>query len=114
MKKIYALQAPGKHPDRVLDAVRHDIRQQFKRLRARALPEGGEVWRFACKMGPDESQAESIAEADLSAAVQRWAEQGATQIYLEVVAHSALRGKRPASGGQGSRGASDAAASSPE
>ncbi len=108
MKKIYALQAPGKHPDRVLDAVRHEIRQQFKRLRARALPEGGEVWRFACKLGPDESQAESIAEADLSAAVQRWAEQGATQIYLEVVAQSALRGKRPAPGARNPNASDDA------
>ncbi len=111
MKKIYPLQAPGKHPDRVLDAVRHEIRQQFKRMRARKLPEGGEVWRFACKLGPDEAQAVDIAEGDLSAAVQQWAAQGATQVYLEVVAESALRGKRPAPGqARGSRSGNASAA----
>ena len=33
MRKTYPLRPEGKHPDRVLDAVKHDIRKYQKRER---------------------------------------------------------------------------------
>ena len=38
MKKNFPLQAEGKHPDRVLEAVKHEIRKYFKRERNRDVP----------------------------------------------------------------------------
>jgi hypothetical protein len=44
MKKTYPLTAEGKHPDRVLEAVKHDIRKYFKRERGRPVPAGADFW----------------------------------------------------------------------
>ena len=40
MKKTFQLRPEGKHPDRVLDATKHEIRKYLKRERRRDLPEG--------------------------------------------------------------------------
>ncbi|MFY8042823.1 MAG: DUF6172 family protein, partial [Rhodoferax sp.] len=40
MKKTFSLAVEGKHPDRLLDAIKHEIRKYFKRERNRSLPEG--------------------------------------------------------------------------
>ena len=39
MRKTFPLHIEGKHPDRLLDATKHDIRKYLKRERSRALPE---------------------------------------------------------------------------
>ena len=42
MRKTFPLRAEGKHPDRVLEAVKHEIRKYIKRERRRDLPEGAD------------------------------------------------------------------------
>ena len=44
MKKIFQLRPEGKHPDRVLDATKHEIRKYVKRQRRVPLPEGVDFW----------------------------------------------------------------------
>src|SRR5438445_150104 len=51
MKKTFQLKAEGKHPDRVLEAVKHEIRKYIKRERRRELPAGADFWDFDCKFG---------------------------------------------------------------
>ena len=46
MRKTYPLHIDGRHPDRVLDAVKHDVRKYLKRERRRDLPEGADFWDF--------------------------------------------------------------------
>jgi hypothetical protein len=41
MKKNFPLHVEGKNPDRVLDAVKHDIRKYFKREKTQPLAERG-------------------------------------------------------------------------
>ena len=60
MKKTYPLIAEGKHPDRVLDAVKHDIRKYFKRERSRPVPAGADFWDFDCKVGTSADSAEEV------------------------------------------------------
>jgi hypothetical protein len=50
MRKTYPLHIDGRHPDRVLDAVKHDVRKYLKRERRRDLPEGADFWDFDCKV----------------------------------------------------------------
>ena len=96
MQKKYALQIAGKNPERLLDAVRHDIKQQFKRLRAKALPSGAEVWRFSCRLGPTGEALAPVSEAELGNAIAQLAQRGASEAHLEIVAEGSMRGKRPA------------------
>ena len=41
MKKNFALHIEGKNTDRVLEAIKHEIRKYFKRERNRVLPKEG-------------------------------------------------------------------------
>ncbi len=106
MRKTYPLRAEGKHPDRVLDAVKHDIRKYLKRERRRELPQGSDFWDFDCKFG---LTAESAAPAHLATVIPQLdaaARDGATAVYVEILARAATRKARPA----GSSGGGDAEA----
>jgi hypothetical protein len=96
MHKIYPLQVEGKNPERVLDAIKHDIRRYFKRERARALPTGNDVWRFDCKLGLDQAQSQDTTEATMFAELSLLSAQGAASVYVEINSRPGLRGKAPA------------------
>ena len=96
MKKTYALQAANKHPDRVLDAVKHDIRKYLKRERNRALPEGADYWDFDCCIGLSQDDAAPVHVAELTRHLDVLAKDGSSQCYVEVLARPAQRQTRPA------------------
>ena len=83
MKKNFPLQAEGKHPDRVLDAVKHDIRKYFKRERSRPVPAGADFWDFDCKVGATADAAEVVRVSAVIEAVDALAQSGATAVYVE-------------------------------
>ena len=64
MRKTFQLHVEGKNRDRVLDAVKHEIRKYIKRERRRDLPEGADFWDFDCRFGRTKEDAQ---EAHLSA-----------------------------------------------
>jgi hypothetical protein len=91
MKKNYPLQADGKHPDRVLEAVKHDIRKYFKRERGRALPKGVDFWDFDCKVGLTADSAEVVRVGAVIEAVDAAAKTGATSVYVEILSKHGMR-----------------------
>ncbi len=95
MRKTYPLRPEGKHPDRVLDAVKHDIRRYMKRERRRGLPEGADFWDFDCRFGPAQDAAEAVPPAQLIGLVDALAKGGAAQCYVELLARPAVRQRRP-------------------
>lgn len=95
MRKTYSFQAEGRHPDRVLEAVKHDIRKYLKRERRRDLPEGADFWDFDCRIGADKDSAEGVLLSALIARVDAIAKGGATEAYVEVLARAAQRPPRP-------------------
>jgi hypothetical protein len=95
MRKTYDLRPEGKHPDRVLDAIRHDIRRYLKRERRRGCPEGVDFWDFDCRFGPDQAQAVVARPAELSGLLDALARTGAAQCYVEILARPGVRGVRP-------------------
>ncbi|MEY3525109.1 MAG: hypothetical protein RIR92_1174, partial [Pseudomonadota bacterium] len=86
MRKIFPLHIDGRHPDRVLDAVKHDVRKYLKRERRRDLPEGIDFWDFDCKCGLQAADAEVVHVAALVAAIDALAKAQATSIYIEILA----------------------------
>ncbi len=97
MKKTFQLQVEGKHPDRVLDAIKHEIRKYLKRERRRDLPEGVDYWDFDCKFGLTQEAAEVVHLANVIACIDNAAkEQQAKQFYVEILAKHGVRAKRPA------------------
>ena len=84
MKKNFPLQAEGKHPDRVLEAVKHEIRKYFKRERNRDVPKGADFWDFDCKVGLSAETAEVVRVSGVIEAVDAAAKAGATSVYVEL------------------------------
>jgi hypothetical protein len=85
MKKTYPLTAEGKHPDRVLEAVKHDIRKYFKRERSRPVPAGADFWDFDCRVGLNADAAEAVRVGAVIEAVDATAKSGAASVYVEIL-----------------------------
>lgn len=91
MKKNFPLQAEGKHPDRVLEAVKHEIRKYFKRERNRDVPKGVDFWDFDCKVGLTADSAEVVRVSGVIEAVDAAAKAGATSVYVEILSKHGVR-----------------------
>jgi hypothetical protein len=95
MRKNFPLQIDGRHPDRVLDAVKHEVRKYLKRERRRDLPEGVDFWDFDCKCGLQAADAEVVHLSALIAAIDALAKAQATSVYIEILAKHGKRTPKP-------------------
>jgi hypothetical protein len=107
MKKNFPLHVEGKNPDRVLDAVKHDIRKYFKRERGRDVPKGVDFWDFDCKVGLNADTAEVVRVGAVIEAVDAAAKSGAASVYVEILSKHGMRVLKT-SASSGSEGANDA------
>lgn len=95
MKKTFQLNIDGKNRDRVLEAVKHEIRKYVQRERRRALPEGVDYWDFDCKFGPGQEAAEVVHFATLTNLIDGVAQAAGEQFYIEILAKHGIRKPRP-------------------
>lgn len=96
MRKNFRLDTEGKNRDRLLDAVKHEIRKYIKRERRRELPEGMDFWGLDCRFGLTQESAQPVHEAELIGALDAAAREGANAFYVEVLARPAKRNPRAA------------------
>lgn len=97
MRKTFQLNIEGKHRDRVLDAVKHEVRKYVKRERRRDLPEGVDYWDFDCRFGLTQEVAQVAHLATLTSLMDAAAKDGADQFYVEILAKHGHRQARPES-----------------
>lgn len=95
MRKNFPLHIEGRHPDRVLDAVKNEVRKYLKRERRRDLPEGVDFWDFDCQCGLQADTAEVVHVAALIAAIDALAKIQATAVYVEILAKHGKRTPKP-------------------
>lgn len=96
MKKTFQIKVEGKNPERVLEAVKHEIRRYIKRERGKPLPEGVDFWDFDCQFGLDAPSATRVHLANITALIDTAVQDGAAAFYLEVLAKPGVRQARPA------------------
>jgi hypothetical protein len=105
MKKTFPLHVEGKHPDRLLEATKHEIRKYIRRERRRELPQGADRWEFDCRFGASETTAVPVAESALTASIDAVVAAGGTQFYVEILAKPGQRAARaPKTGDAGTEG----------
>ena len=97
MRKTFQLAIEGKNPDRVVEAVKHDIRKYIKRERRRALPEGVDFWDFDCRFGATEEAAAIVHLNDITGMIDAVVKEAGKQFYVEILAKPGQRKARPAS-----------------
>lgn len=108
MKKTFALSIEGKNRDRVLDAVKHEIRKYLKRERRRDVPAGADYWDFDCRFGATSEAAQPMHLGDLIGALDALAKEGGERCYVEILAKPGHRQARPPGTHGAGSGASDA------
>ena len=87
MKKIFKLTDEKKHEDRVLEAVKNDIRKYVKRERKKKLPDAATMyWDFDCKIGATSDDAEIVEYEALIKALDAVKATGVTECYVEILA----------------------------
>lgn len=91
MKKTFPLQREGRHTDRVLDALKHELGKYMARERRRPLPPETDFWDFDCRFGASEDTAEAAHPAELNRLIDALAQGGATQCYVELLAKPVRR-----------------------
>lgn len=96
MKKTFALHLAGKDDQRVLEAVKNDIRKYVKRERRKALPEGVDFWDFDCKVGDLKTEPAVTHLAEVTDAIAAIAAQGGVEAYVEILAKPGRRMPKPA------------------
>jgi hypothetical protein len=95
MKKTFKLHIEGKNDDRVLEAIKHEVRKYTKRERRKTLPAGVDYWRFDCKFGASAEVAEEIRLADLIKAMDALVATGEVDsFYVEILAAHGIRKAR--------------------
>ena len=87
MKKVFQLRDEKKHEDRVLEAVKNDIRKYVKREKRKDLPDKATMyWDFDCKIGATAADAQVVKYEELIKALDTVKASGATECYVEILA----------------------------
>ena len=95
MKKTFPLHAARKQPPRVIESIKHEVRKYVKREQRKKLPEGFDLWEFACRVGPTSATAEPAPLKNLGTSIDAVAGTDASEIYIEIIAVPATRKVSP-------------------
>ena len=95
MKKTFPLVIEGRHPDRLLEASKHEVRKYMARQRRAALPEGADYWDFACQFGLTEIDASTVHVDTLIALMDAAAKGGAAGFFVDIIGRAAQRKAKP-------------------
>ena len=94
MRKTFQLKPEGKHPDRHLEAVKHEIRKYIQREKRRDLPQEMDYWAFDCRFGADADSAQPIHVAEITASIDSVVQTEGAHFYIEIFARASKRGPR--------------------
>jgi hypothetical protein len=96
MKKTFKLHSEGKNSDRLLEAIKHEVRKYLKRERRKTLPAGVDYWDFDCKFGLTEATAVDVHLAEIIKKMDEVSVAGGEGFYVEILAAHGIRQKHPA------------------
>lgn len=86
MKKSFKLKIPGRNDERVMEALKHDIRQYIKREKRKPTPQGVDFWEFDCRFGKNVESAEVIKFSEIISRINAAAAANDDEFYIEILA----------------------------
>lgn len=113
MRKTFQLAVEGKNRDRIVDAVKHEIRKYVKRERRRELPAGVDFLDFDCRFGLAPESAEVVHLNSLMPSIDAAVKEGAASCYVEILSKPGHRKAKPAGSGPDADGSEGPAANTP-
>jgi len=94
MRKTFKLTHEKKHPDRVLEAIKNEIRKYIKRERNKKLPKDVDFVDFDCRFGKDDLLNDQIHLSEIDKSVEWAASEQLESFYLEIIAKPGHRSKK--------------------
>jgi hypothetical protein len=95
MKKIFPIKVSNNAPERVVDAIKSELRKYLKRERKKKLPEGVDFWDFDCKVGENAEQAAVLHVAEINEAIDHALAENWDAVYFEIVVKQGIRIRKP-------------------
>ena len=95
MKKTFQMIQENKKPERVVEAIKHEIRKYMKRERGKKLPDDADYWEFECRFGRDSDGAKSITSREIIMALDGAFEENWSHCYIEIIAKATKRIEPP-------------------
>ncbi len=87
MKKIFKLTDEKRHEDRVLEAIKNDIRKYVKREKKKNLLDKEKMyWDFDCKVGASKDDAKVVEYEALIKELDAVKATGTIECYVEILA----------------------------
>ena len=86
MKKIFQLHHEKKHPDRLIEAIKFEIKKYCKRERNKALPENATYWDFDCRFGKSSETSQPLGVSQIAKALDEARAQAWEACYIEILA----------------------------
>ncbi|WP_024955715.1 DUF6172 family protein [Sulfurospirillum arcachonense] len=93
MKKVFNLKEGNKNPDRILDAIKYEIRKYIKREKRKPLPEGVDFWDLQCKFGKNSEEAKTIEFVDITKNINEASKENLESFYMEIIATQGYKPK---------------------
>ena len=91
MKKIFQLQPTGKNPERVLEAIKNEIRKYLKRERSKKLPAGVVFWDFDCRVGNSSEDAAAVTATEIITALDKAHAENKSECFVEIFTKPSLK-----------------------
>jgi len=97
MKKTFPIKVANNAPERVVEAIKSELRKYVKRERKKKLPEGVDFWDFDCKVGETVEVATVLHVAEINEAIDHALAEDWDSVYFEVLAKPGVRVPKPKS-----------------
>ena len=91
MKKTYKLVDEKRNIERIIEAIKYDVRKYIKREKNKKNTSDEFVWKFNCKSAVSEEDAKSINFLDITKTIEAVATSEAETFYIEIVAYEEQR-----------------------
>jgi len=91
MKKTFKLNVENKHPDRLLESIKHEIRKYIKREKRKPLPEDVDFWDLKCKFAKNNEEPQIIDFNEITACINDASASKCDSFYMEILSMHGIR-----------------------
>lgn len=95
MKKTFKLSHDRIKPERLVEAIKHEVRKYLKRERKRKLPAGVDFLDFDCRFGAAEISSDVIHLSEIDKSIDWAVSKQLESFYLEIIAKPGIRTPKP-------------------
>ncbi|MDH5425756.1 MAG: DUF6172 family protein [Gammaproteobacteria bacterium] len=96
MKKTFKLSHDRIKPERLVEAIKHEVKKYIKRERKRKLPAGVDFLDFDCRFGAEEISSDVIHLSEINKSIDWAVSKELDSFYLEIIAKPGHRTPKPA------------------